>query len=144
MKILPLLLLSALTSISAQAAAVHSCEGLDSVGNLVGNVRSYAQGAIRVAYVSTEEPAAAPDHILVFVADNEMGQTCYAVSASKDGMGFAGVEMPAIKSDYDAAKGLLVTIPVSKYDPDTGAVPGGEVKIRINRTKAEGKQVSLE
>ena len=46
----------ALLSLATHAAAVHSCNHLDSIGNLVGNVRSFAQGAIRVAYVDTEEP----------------------------------------------------------------------------------------
>ena len=41
-----------LASLSARAgpvAAVHDCGSLDSIGNLVGNVRSFAQGEIHVA-----------------------------------------------------------------------------------------------
>jgi hypothetical protein len=69
--------------LDAPAAAVHDCggswavdpglrSGLDSISNLVGNVRSFAEGAIRVAHVDTEEPAAAPEHLLIFVAERRM------------------------------------------------------------------------
>jgi hypothetical protein len=142
MKLLPVLLL-ALVSPMAHAAAVHSCEGLDSNENLVGNVRSFSQGQIRVAHISTEEPAAAPDHVLVFVASEEIGSTCYAVSASKDGLGFAGVDMPRLQPEYSAKNGLSLTIPVSKYDQDKGSVPGGKITITVDRRLGEGKAVSV-
>jgi hypothetical protein len=39
-------------------AVVHSCDvKLDSIGNLVEPIRGFANGAIRVAHISTEEPA---------------------------------------------------------------------------------------
>ena len=63
-------------SLSARArpgAAVHDCGSLDSIGNLVGNVRSFAQGAIRVAHISTEEPVSSPEHLLFFVAEELTG-----------------------------------------------------------------------
>jgi hypothetical protein len=136
-------LLAAVSAHASPAAAVHDCGGLDSIGNLIGNVRSYAQGAIRVAYVSTEEPAAAPDHLLIFVADQEMGSSCYAVSANAEGHGFSYVDMTGLSSSYDSNKGLLLSVPVSSYDPNKGSVPAGRVKVRISR-KNNNSSVTIE
>lgn len=63
-------------------AMVHNCEAsLDSVGNLVDPIRTFANGVIRVAHVSTEEPAAASEHLLIYVRSNEgIGDDCFAVS----------------------------------------------------------------
>ena len=137
--------LAFLVSVSAHAspaAAVHDCGGLDSIGNLVGNVRSFAQGAIRVAHVSTEEPAAAPDHLLIFVAEEPMGASCYAVSANADGHGFTSIEMSSLRAIYDSDKGLLISVPVY-YDPDKGAIPAGRVKVRISH-KNNNNSVTIE
>ena len=128
-----LALLVSFSAHASPAAAVHDCGGLDSIGNLVGNVRSFAQGAIRVAYVSTEEPAAAPDHLLIFVAEEPMGAGCYAVSANADGRGFTSIEMSGLRATYDSDKGLLISVPVYSYDPAKGAIPAGRVKVRISR-----------
>jgi hypothetical protein len=126
--------LSTVARAAAPAAAIHTCEGLDSIGNLIGHVKEFGQGTIRVAYVSTEEPAAAPDHLLIFVADGEMGATCYAVSESKEGHGFAYVDMSKLTASYDAAKGLLLSVAVSTYDVDAGSSkPAGMVKVRVSR-----------
>jgi hypothetical protein len=135
-----------LVSLSAHAsplAAVHDCGGLDSIGNLIGNVRSFAQGAIRVAYVTTEEPAATPDHLLIFVAEEPMGAGCYAVSANADGRGFSSVDMNGLQATYDSNKGLLISVPVYSYDLDKGSVPAGRVKVRISRKK-NNNSVSIE
>lgn len=146
MKLLSLLALG-LISASAQAASVGSCEGLDSIGNLVDGPRYFANNEIRVAHVSTEEPAAAPDHLLVFVAEKEgiiMGSQCFAISQF-EGLGFASLDLKGIKSSYDAKKGLLLSVPVYIYNPDTGGsdLQKNPVKVRINRT-AENPKVTIE
>ena len=146
MKSILVSVLALLVSFSAHAspaAAVHDCGGLDSIGNLVGNVRSFAQGAIRVAHISTEEPAAAPDHLLIFVAEEPMGAGCYAVSANADGHGFTSIEMSGLRAIYDSDKGLLISVPVYSYDPDKGAIPAGRVKVRISR-KNNNNSVTIE
>ncbi len=139
------LILAILLSLPAAsfAAGVHSCEGLDSIGNLIGNVKTFSQGDVRVAYVTTEEPAAAPDHLLVFVIDQETHSfyNCYAVSADKDGTGFSGINMDGMKSAYNAKQGLLLTVPVSIFD-GTDAKPAS-VKVRIDQRNLQNP-VTLE
>jgi hypothetical protein len=130
-----------LLTTTAQAAAVHDCGGsygygghLDSISHLVGNVRSFAEGDIRVAHISTEEPAAAPEHLLIFVAEEPIGLECYAVSADAERAGFSSIDMDGLKATYDSNKGLLISVPVRSFDSDKGrSVPAGRVKVRINR-----------
>jgi hypothetical protein len=139
-------LFTVLASPSARAgpaAAVHDCGGLDSIGNLVGNVRLFAQGAISVAHISTEEPAAAPEHLLIFVAKEPMGVGCYAVSATADGQGFSSIGMNALRASYDSNKGLLISVPIFFYDTDKGSVPAGRLKVRISR-KSGNNSVTIE
>jgi len=125
---------ASLSARAGPAAAVHDCGSLDSIGNLVGNVRSFAQGAIRVAHISTEEPASSPKHLLFFVAEEPTGGRCYAVSANADGRGFSSIDMNGLQASYNSNKGLLITV----YDPDKGPVPAGHLNVRISR-----KNVSL-
>jgi hypothetical protein len=130
MKLLSLLFVAAL-GLSANAAGVHDCDGLDSIANLIEPYKTFANGAIRVAYVTTEEPAAAPDHVLVFIYDNEMGVTCRAVSADADGTGFGYVNMRSIKTKYSPSKGLLITLGVSVFDGEK-SIPQN-VSFRVNQ-----------
>jgi hypothetical protein len=138
-----LILIATLAPPGANAAAVHDCDRLDSIGNLIGNVRSFAQGAIRVAYITTEEPAAAPEHILIFVEEGPGGARCYAVSATADGRGFAAVDFKGLAATYDSDKGLLISLSVAT-DPRRGASgSAGRVKVRIDR-RSGNNAVSIE
>ena len=132
-------LFASLSAQAAPAAAVHDCGGLDSIGNLVGNVRPFAKGAIRVAHISTEEPASAPEHLLIFVAEEPMGVTCYAISATAAGRGFSSVEMNGLQATYDSNKGLLISVLIlAEYNK-----PSERLKVRISR-KDGNNSVSIE
>jgi hypothetical protein len=126
--------LVSLSAHASPAAAVHDCGPLDSIGNLIGNVRSFGNGAIRVAYISTEEPVAASDHLLIFVAEEPMGAGCYAISANAEGRGFGQIDIDGLTGSYDPNEGLLLSVPVSTYDPDKAVLlPVGHLKVRISR-----------
>lgn len=123
-------------------AVVHSCEhNLDSIGNLIEPVRSFANGDIRVAHISTEEPAAASEHLLIFVRvplQQGIGDDCFAVSApieSDSGYrGFYSLDFTKVRPSYDERKGLLLLIPASVNDSGEGK-PIGDLKVRISRKK---------
>ncbi len=136
MKFLSLLASLVLTA-NVQAAVIGSCDGLDLIGNLIGNPVSFAEGAVRVAYVTTEEPAAAPDHLLVFVYGEFMSLNCYAISANENQGGFGGIDMSKLKSSYDSNKGLLLTVPASVWAGEDGVYDTEWLKIRINRAGEE-------
>jgi hypothetical protein len=120
----------------AAPAIVHSCEAsLDSIGNLVEPVRTFANGAIRVAHISTEEPAAASEHLLIFVQTREgMGADCFAVSAPRESGygGFYSLDFAKVRASYDEEKGLLLRIPASVNDSGSEK-PVGDIKVRISR-----------
>jgi hypothetical protein len=137
---LALLLLSA----PSQAAVIGSCDGLDSIGNLIGNPRTFANGEVKVAYVTTEEPAAAPDHLLIFVYDNEMGQNCFALNAGPDSQGFGYVDLAGVAASYDVAKGLLLSVPVFEPSYDGSRQPKELVKVRVNRKDSTQPKVTIE
>jgi hypothetical protein len=136
-----LLIATILVSFSAAAVGTHACAGLDSISMLIGNTQTF--GNVRVAYVSTEEPAAAPDHILVFVYDNEMGNQCTAISREADGSGFGSVDMSSLKSiSYDAKKGRLLSINVVM--PNVEDTSKGKVETIKFRANALTGKVTLE
>ena len=129
---------------STIVAANRKHRRLDSIGNLVGNVRSFAQGAIRVAHVDMEEPATVPEHLLIFVAEEPMGFGCYAVSADAEGhAGFSSIDMDGLKATYDSNKGLLISVPVRSFDSDKQRSVPGRVKVRISR-KDNNNSVTIE
>ena len=124
-------------SISASAAGTHDCKGLDSIGNLIGATKTL--GNVKLAYVSTEEPAAAPDHLLVFIYDKEMGQTCTAISRDREGNGFGSVNMDSLKSvAYDSNEGRTFEITVGLPDTDGSNGPK-PTQIRFRTNSLTGK-----
>jgi hypothetical protein len=147
-KLAPVLTLAVISgSARAAPAVVHSCDRLDSIANLVEPVRGFANNAIRIAHVSTEEPAAAPDHLLVFVSLEPMGDECFAVSAASHDseyyQGFCSLNVAKARTSYDAQKGLLVWLPVSLADPDKGVCKSaGDIKVRVNRKN--GNSVTIQ
>jgi hypothetical protein len=117
-------------------AVVHSCEpSLDSIGNLIEPVRNFANGEIRVAHISTEEPAAASEHLLIFVQTQEgMGSDCFAVSAPRESgySGFYALDFARLRASYDDQKGLLLRIPASVNDSGNEKRVG-DIQVRISR-----------
>jgi hypothetical protein len=75
--------------------------------------------------------AAAPEHLLFFVAEEPMGAGCYAVSANADSRRFSSIDMNGSQASYDSNKGLLIIVPVS--DPEKGSIPAGRLKVRVSR-----------
>ena len=124
------------------AVVHHGCGSLDSIANLVEPVKDFANNAIRIAHVSTDEPAAAPDHLLIFVSVEPMGEECFVVSAGRN-LGFYALDVAQARASYDAEKGLLLIVPVSVFDPDKGTgKSAGDVKVRVNRKN--GNSVTIE
>lgn len=125
-----------LSSIAANAAVAHECGSLDSIGNLVDNLVMFRYGGVKVAHVSTEEPAASSDHILVFTYNDEAGGSCTAISngAAFEGQGFANINMKTLKQvSYDAEKGVLLQVKVGIPNGENSMNPkSADLKIRAN------------
>lgn len=88
---------------------------------------------------ATEEPAAASEHLLIYVRTKDgIGDECFAVSArDTDGyvVGFYTLDFANIRASYNDQIGLLLHIPASVNDyGDEKFV--GNIKVRINRRYA--------
>ena len=133
-------------------AVVHSCEAsLDSIGNLVEPVQNFANGAIRVAHISTEEPAAVSEHLLIFIRVKEgIGDDCFAVRASHETgyWGFYSLDFTKVRVSYNDQKGLLLRIPARVYDSDTAdgkPSPPREPSARCSvKKRGDGKSANLQ
>ena len=136
----------AMSASPALAIGVYPCGELNRVQNLVGPwgqfSKSFYEGEVLVAVIDTIEPAAAALHLIVLMpppdGEAEYRPACYAISATAGtedsyGMGFSGMDWDNLKGDYDPAKGLLLSVPVSIFDGDAGeGKPAGLAKVRIN------------
>ncbi len=120
------------------AAEVGPCNDLDRISILVGQTKSYSQGKITIAYIDTDgEPVCCSSHILVFIPNPGMGgHQCFAVSdkaarGDSSATGFSSVAFDRIATSYDAAKGLLLTVPYTLYNDDRVGHPRS-AGVRIN------------
>ncbi|MFC4214668.1 hypothetical protein ACFP4H_04500 [Pseudophaeobacter arcticus] len=128
----------------AGAQSLQSCDWVASAANLVEpwaeTSRTYGDGAVRIALLDTGgEPACCSSHLLILSPDPEYGQACHVLS-DRQGTGFRQVFLEQSNSRYDAGKGLLVTIPVGRFDPDTGGVDPASIQpvsIRINQSSGQ-------
>ena len=80
------------------------------------------------------EPAAGAFHILVLSPPwDELGARQCRVLSLDGGIGFAGVDFAALEAWYDAAVGLLFALPVSVYEPETGAFADRMLDFNLNQ-----------
>ena len=74
--------------------------------------RTYAQGAIRLTGLDTGEPASASFHIMVtFPLPDGPGADCRLISADEGRLGFGSISLRRATAEYDARRGLTVTVP---------------------------------
>lgn len=134
MKIAAILALIIMAVLPAKAADLTLCYD---IGLGPENVAISDTGATHLRFynddvmfllIDTIEPAAAAYGVAVIYPDPENGlPVCQAA------VGFSGVDLMAATSTYEPSKGLTVTMPTKKYDPDTGtSVPGDALVIRVN------------
>jgi hypothetical protein len=124
---LTLVALAVLGATPAAAAVVRECDQTASAGMIVepweANSRTFYKGQVRLAWVDTGgEPVCCSSHLVVIFPDprdETGGRACRLVSKTADA-GFQGVDMKAIKTSYEPAKGLGLAVPV------TVPAPGGE------------------
>ncbi|MBA4490735.1 hypothetical protein [Paracoccus sp. S1E-3] len=103
------------------------------------HIATYAEGRIRVAVLDTMEPAAAALHLLVISPplDETGGRQCKVVSLSGGGgrpTGFLNLDFGAREASYDAARGLVLAMPVEAYDPVNGAAVQRELTVTVDQS----------
>ncbi|MEL6288702.1 MAG: hypothetical protein AAFQ42_03410 [Pseudomonadota bacterium] len=126
------------------APALRDCGEVAKVTYLVGEgkdaIRTFANGAIRLYYTDTYgEPVCCSSYLVIIAPDPEeelAGAQCKVLHDDANGAGFSAIEFKKIKASYDAARGLLVRVPLQYYDPSgVGDTPGPKqtVLLRINQ-----------
>lgn len=130
-----------LTALPAAAQTVSdACDWRASPVNIAepweAHSRSFANGAIRIALLDTEEPACCAFHLLVLSppgSDEGPGwRQCHIVTDTAEGQGFMTIDFPAITASYDPARGLRLDVPFRRYSDDGRGQPGS-LAVRINQ-----------
>ena len=140
------LALAAALAGTAEAQVLQDCEVLDSITAVVEPweeaTRSYANGAIRVVHLDTDgEPVCCSSHLAIVAPTGEPElpfRQCRLLSDADGFTGFLDVRIAEIASSYDPAKGLLLTVPVDRYDGEKGARADGPFPLRVRINQATG------
>lgn len=137
-----LLALSALACLASPASAqtVEECDWRASAQALVEpwdapqNTRTFANGDVRLAVTDVIEPAAGAYHLIIFSPpfDELGGRQCRVISADGN-LGFTGLTLEAMISDYDPAIGLSFAIQSGAYDPKTGGTLPMVLLVTLNQ-----------
>ncbi|MBC2776741.1 hypothetical protein [Parasphingopyxis marina] len=125
-------------ALSAQTRDLTPCEGqwYASIENIWvtddgGGIRTFYNGAVRVLRIDSEEPAAASAGFVIMMPDGDgtdgpPGTICRVV------WGLASADVDNIRSHYEAARGLILTVPTSLPDFDGDGQRPRDMRILIN------------
>ena len=108
---------------TAEPAALSECDGYTaSARNLMmppsESIRQFANGAVRLYWLDTTEPACCSSHLMVIQpAPNDPYEMCTLVSASEN-LGFGGMNLAEAEANYEPTVGLTVSIPVNIWEGD--------------------------
>jgi hypothetical protein len=98
------------------------------------NTRLFANGEVRLTIMDAGEPAAGSFHLMILSPPyDEAGRHCAILSLTKDAMGFAGLSMEGATAQYDPATGLSVTLPASRWIPDSDTYIDAILTVTINQ-----------
>ncbi len=132
--------LSLLLAPPALAQSAIDCHGWQGAArNIVepweANIRTFANGNIRVALLDTVEPAAGAFYLLILAPPyDELGNRTCALIAEGDGsIGFAGLFFAQLGATYDPSTGLVLRLPVTRYAPATGGTDPAILAVAINQ-----------
>lgn len=103
------------------------------------HIRSFANGAVRVALIDTVEPAAGALHLLVLTPPYTAGmgeRHCWVVGWDQ-GIGFVSLDFAGMVPGYDPARGLSLVLPARFYDPALEFSNIGLLEVVINQATGE-------
>ncbi len=126
----------------ATAQEVHECDWRASARNLVepwgDNMRTFANGHVRLALLDTVEPTAGALHLLVISPPyGVLGEPQCRVISWRGSIGFAGLNFAALEASYDPASGLTFTLPGLIYLPEQGFANSARLSFTLNQASGE-------
>lgn len=134
-----------LASQSVAQEAISQCEWPANLQNILEpwekHTRTFANGNIRIAHVDTGgEPVCCSSYLAILAPTGSEvaleSRQCALLTDGDQLSGFTWIDFPAISASYDPGFGLLLSIPVERYDFQ-GTQNGGTlpdiINIRINQ-----------
>lgn len=108
---------------SAVAQEINDCDWRAYADNIPepweDNIRSFANGEVRVALIDTIEPAAVPFYLLVLHPPRmELGERRCALIGFGGGLGYATLDFASLEAGYDPARGLSLSLNGGLYLPE--------------------------
>lgn len=126
-------------ALPSQAAILEECNDYASSGLIVEpweqNSRTFYNGQVRVAVVDTGgEPVCCSSYLVVIYPDveDELGGRSCMMLSQRERAGWAGLDVKAIRSSYNAATGLTLTVPVKVMREDGNGVRPASVTLRLD------------
>ncbi|MEP0521227.1 MAG: hypothetical protein ABJO09_16690 [Hyphomicrobiales bacterium] len=125
--------------------AISQCDWPANLRNIVEpweqNTRTFANGNIRIAHVDTGgEPVCCSSYLAILAPTGSEevldSRQCALLTDGEQLSGFTWIDFPSITASYDPGQGLLLTVPVERYDfqgTQNGGTLPGIVNIRINQ-----------
>lgn len=126
-------------------AAISQCDWPANLQNIVepwdDHTRTFSNGNIRIANVDTQgEPACCSSYLAILAPTGSEvaleSRQCALLTDGAQASGFNWIDFPSISASYDPGLGLLLLVPVERYDFQ-GTLNGGTipdiVNIRINQ-----------
>lgn len=129
--------------------AISQCDWPANLRNIVEpweqNTRTFANGNIRIAHVDTSgEPVCCSSYLAILAPTGSEevldSRQCALLTDGEQLSGFTWIDFPAITASYDPGLGLLLTVPVERYDfqgTQNGGTLPGIVNIRINQANGD-------
>lgn len=139
-------LIFALALMATPAAAqsvIEDCSGWQASARNIpepweAHIRSFANGAIRVALMDTIEPAAGAFYLMVITPPfDEMGNPVCALIGADQQMGLAGLDFGQMQASYDPASGLTLRLPATRFAPSTGGFDPAILAVTINQATGQ-------
>lgn len=126
----------------ALAQDVSDCDLRSSARNLAepweDSTRTFAQGAIRLAVIDMIEPAGAPFYLLVLSPPyDEIGDRQCRMIGGSTGMGLYSIDLAGATAAYEAARGLVVSVPTRVYGDASGQPTASRLTVTINQATGE-------
>lgn len=129
-------------------AFTHDCSSFISQAENIpepweAHTRVFANGDVRISVLDTVEPAAAALHLLILSPPlNDLGERqCRVVSLNEGpggaGFGFAGLTLDGVTSAYSPANGLVLTLEIREYAPESGMFEPARLAVTINQATGD-------
>ena len=147
--ILGVLLLLANSLAASAQATISECDWPANLRNIVEpwdkHTRTFANGNIRIAHVDTDgEPVCCSSYLAILAPSGSdvalESRQCRLLTNGNQISGFSWIRFQDITASYDAGLGLLISVPVDRYDFEgqstSGTVPD-TVHIRINQATGD-------